>query len=116
MSALEPKFFNVAGPCDPADHYTLPAFPRLPDVQNLIKDELYFVLHAPRQSGKTTSIYAAVAQINAEEKYYALSCSLARLNKVTDKGQAMSSIIGLIYGALRQAKFLGLKKPSLMTL
>ncbi|MDR1872635.1 MAG: ATP-binding protein, partial [Deltaproteobacteria bacterium] len=110
MSASKPKKFCVAGPCDPLDHYMLPALPRLPEVQDLVNSEEYFVLHAPRQSGKTTSIYAAVAQINAEKKYYALSCSLARLDKVTDNGQAMSSIIGLIYGALRNAKFLGLKK------
>ncbi|MDR1871089.1 MAG: ATP-binding protein, partial [Deltaproteobacteria bacterium] len=70
MSASQPKEFNTTGPCDPLDHYMLPALPRLPEVQDLVNSEEYFVLHAPRQSGKTTSIYAAVDQINAEEKYY----------------------------------------------
>ncbi|MDR1871804.1 MAG: ATP-binding protein, partial [Deltaproteobacteria bacterium] len=70
MSASKPKKFCVAGPCERPKHYMLPALPRLPAVQDLVNSEEYFVLHAPRQSGKTTSIYAAVDQINAEEKYY----------------------------------------------
>lgn len=49
-----PRFFNTAGPCNPADHYTLPPERRLPDLRDLIERKLYFVVHAPRQSGKTT--------------------------------------------------------------
>ena len=47
------KFFNVAGPCNPAKHYMLPATERLPDVLRLIRQEQYFAIHAARQSGKT---------------------------------------------------------------
>ncbi|MDR3203530.1 MAG: hypothetical protein LBV23_02125 [Deltaproteobacteria bacterium] len=52
----EPPFkqFNTAGPCVPEKHYLLPVLPRLPEVDDLIEDEYYFILHAPRQSGKTT--------------------------------------------------------------
>ncbi|MDR1872183.1 MAG: ATP-binding protein, partial [Deltaproteobacteria bacterium] len=110
MPTSKPKKFNVVGPCDPARHYTLPAFPRLPDVQSLIKDELYFVLHAPRQSGKTTSIYAAVAQINAEGDYYALYCSLEGLRKITDRALAMSLIVGGLNGALLDSGVKALEK------
>jgi hypothetical protein len=36
-----PRFFNTAGPNNPADHYTLPVPARLPDVRGLItRDEV----------------------------------------------------------------------------
>ena len=47
-----PRFFNTAGPCVAADHYMLPPMRRLPEVRGLIDEKRYFVLHAPRQSGK----------------------------------------------------------------
>ncbi|MDR1080453.1 MAG: hypothetical protein LBQ79_05735, partial [Deltaproteobacteria bacterium] len=48
------KFFNTEGVCRPEEHYMIPALPRLPDVSDLIEKKRYFVIHAPRQSGKTT--------------------------------------------------------------
>ena len=59
------KFFNVAGPCNPAKHYMLPATERLPDVMRLIRQEQYFAIHAARQSGKTTLLQGLVRDINA---------------------------------------------------
>ena len=50
------KFFNVAGPCFPAKHYMLPALDRVPEIRHLIEREMYFVVHAPRQSGKTIHV------------------------------------------------------------
>ena len=47
------RFFNIAGPCVAAKHYMLPATERLPEVDRMIRRGLYFVIHAPRQSGKT---------------------------------------------------------------
>lgn len=52
------RFFNTAGPCNPAKHYMLPALDRLPDIRRLVAMEQYFVIHAPRQTGKTTAIKA----------------------------------------------------------
>jgi hypothetical protein len=48
------RWFNTAGPCNPADHYMLPALRRPPEVHTLIGQRSYFVLHAPRRVGKTT--------------------------------------------------------------
>ena len=78
------KIFNVAGNCVPSEHYMLPPLPRLPDVMGLIAQKQYFVLHAPRQSGKTTTIKAFVDNINEVGSYYALYCSLERLRSITD--------------------------------
>jgi hypothetical protein len=52
------KYFNTAGPCVPELHYMVPAEPRLPDARGLIDEGQYFVVHAPRQTGKTTTLRA----------------------------------------------------------
>jgi hypothetical protein len=67
-----PKFFNTAGPCRPDLHYMLPPERRLSGLDELIEQQQYFVLHAPRQTGKTTTIRAFCERLNAEGKYAAL--------------------------------------------
>ncbi|MBM3204176.1 AAA family ATPase [Candidatus Woesearchaeota archaeon] len=66
------KIFNTTGPIDPQKHYFVSQ--RLNDgqIRRLIEEEKYFILHAPRQSGKTTAARILVEQINAEGKYQAL--------------------------------------------
>ncbi|MDR1309372.1 MAG: ATP-binding protein, partial [Deltaproteobacteria bacterium] len=83
MNQLPLKSFNTAGPCNPTDHYMLPAIERIPtNIDGLISGKNYFVLHAPRQSGKTTTIKSLVNKINHENKYYALYCSVESLEKI----------------------------------
>ncbi len=72
------RFFNTTGPCDPNDHFMLPTEPRLPEVRPLIDKKLYFVLHAPRQSGKTTCFQALAKTLTAEGKYAAVHASCER--------------------------------------
>ena len=52
--------FNTAGPVVAADHYCIPPLERidLDAVLGLIRDKKYFVLHAPRQTGKTSALLA----------------------------------------------------------
>jgi hypothetical protein len=57
------RFFNTAGPCDPHDHDMVPAAERLPRAPRLIDRGDYFVVHAPRQTGKTTSLIALAEEI-----------------------------------------------------
>ncbi|NJN46415.1 MAG: hypothetical protein HC808_08005 [Candidatus Competibacteraceae bacterium] len=65
------RFFNTAGPVKPENHYCLPPLERfdLDDVLMLIDQQKYFVLHAPRQAGKTSSLLALLGYLNAEERY-----------------------------------------------
>ncbi|NJL29244.1 MAG: AAA family ATPase [Thermoanaerobaculia bacterium] len=72
------RFFNTAGPCNPSDHYVLPIEPRLPEVRELIEKKLYFVLHAPRQSGKTTCFQLLARTLSAEGEYAAVHASCER--------------------------------------
>ena len=66
------KFFNIAGPCNPAKHYMLPATARIPGLMRLVEREQYFAIHAARQSGKTTLLQALVDEINASDERIAL--------------------------------------------
>ena len=62
------RFFNTAGPIRPEKHYCIPPLGRLdlPDVLRLIRDEKYFVLHAPRQTGKTSALLALRDLLNTK--------------------------------------------------
>ena len=66
------KFFNIAGPCNPVEHYMLPATERLPDIMRLIARKQYFAIHAARQSGKTTLLKGLARDINASGERMAL--------------------------------------------
>ncbi|MCY4468423.1 MAG: ATP-binding protein [Thiotrichales bacterium] len=52
--------FNTEGPVVAADHYCIPPLERvsLAEVLGLVRDNRYFVLHAPRQTGKTSTLLA----------------------------------------------------------
>ena len=52
--------FNTTGPVKAQNHYCIPPLTRidLDHVLNLIRDEKYFILHAPRQTGKTSVLLA----------------------------------------------------------
>jgi hypothetical protein len=71
-----PRFFNTAGPNQPERHYTLPVLARLPQIRELIDQGLYFVLHAPRQVGKTTSLLHLGHELTAEGAYVAILVSM----------------------------------------
>lgn len=71
-----PRFFNTSGPNDPADHYTLSIGERLPGIRTLIDRKLYFVLHAPRQVGKTTALLALAQELTAAGRFTAVLLSM----------------------------------------
>ena len=65
------RFFNTSGPVVAEDHYCIPPLERLnlTEVRRLIRDKRYFVLHAPRQTGKTSALLALRDLLNAEGAY-----------------------------------------------
>lgn len=72
------RFFNTDGPVRPEDHHTLPPLQRwdLDDVLRLIDQKKYFLLHAPRQTGKTTCLLALVDYLNREGRYRAVYANI----------------------------------------
>ena len=69
-----PRMFNIAGPCIPGEHYLVPTLARLPQLDGLIAAKQFFVIHAARQSGKTTLLNALEQELNAKHAV------VARLN------------------------------------
>ncbi|MDR0892304.1 MAG: AAA-like domain-containing protein [Mediterranea sp.] len=69
-----PKFFNTAGPIKPDIHYNVDPLTRfdLDEIESLIDQQKYFVLHAPRQTGKTSCMLALRDYLNAQGRYYAV--------------------------------------------
>ena len=66
-------FFNTAGPIRRGENYLIPPLERLdlPEVLMLIERKRYFVLHAPRQTGKTSALIALRDDLNSTGRYRA---------------------------------------------
>ena len=62
------RSFSIAGPVRPHRHYCIPPLERidLEHVLGLVRDEQYFVLHAPRQTGKTSALLALADVLNGQ--------------------------------------------------
>ncbi|MBW4430452.1 MAG: AAA-like domain-containing protein [Pelatocladus maniniholoensis HA4357-MV3] len=69
------RWFNTAGPCQADIHYMLPPTVRLPNLSRLIEQRNYFVIHAPRQTGKTTAMLALAKQLTLSGRYTAVMVS-----------------------------------------
>ena len=80
------RFFNTTGPCNPNDHYMLPPKDRLVGayLHRYISDKLYWVLHAPRQTGKTTFLHTWLKEINDRGEAIACYVSVEDCQRVTD--------------------------------
>jgi hypothetical protein len=74
MGGFMERFFNNAGPSVPGDHYILDPLQRIDigSIESLIAQKRYFILHAPRQTGKTTCLLALMHYLNAQGRYHAL--------------------------------------------
>ncbi|MCB9540634.1 MAG: ATP-binding protein [Myxococcales bacterium] len=74
------RTFNTTGPCDPRFHYMVPPEQRLPEARQLAEQMGYFVVHAPRQTGKTTILRTLARALTAEGRFAALhfSCEAAK--------------------------------------
>ena len=72
------RFFNTAGPVNSEDHYCLAPLNRFDteEILFLIEQKKYFVLHAPRQTGKTTCLLELMDYINKKGKYKCLYCNV----------------------------------------
>ena len=66
MTDQRMRRFNTEGPVRPDDHYSVPPLARM-DVEELlglVRGKRYFVLHAPRQTGKTSALIALRDYLN----------------------------------------------------
>ena len=93
------RFFNTAGPNKPSMSYTLDPLSRidLDEMLMLIRQAKYFVLHAPRQTGKTSCLLALRDYLNAHGDYIAVYANVeggqAMRNKVAEVVLATVNVI-----------------------
>ena len=97
--------FNTAGPSVAADHYCIDPLKRinLADILKLIADKRYFVLHAPRQTGKTTCLLALMRYLNAEGRYRAVYANVEGAQTARNNVESgMRAIAGEVAEAIRR--------------
>ncbi len=90
------RFFNTAGQVNCEDHYCLPPLQRfdMKEIEMLLAQKKYFVLHAPRQTGKTSSLLALMAHLNREGEYKAVYCNVEAAQAARENvDQAMNDIV-----------------------
>jgi hypothetical protein len=74
---------------------------RLPEVARLLDEKQYFVIHAARQSGKTTLLNALEAEVNATGERAALYCSLESVQGLTDPRDGIPAALRSLQDAMR---------------
>jgi len=97
------KYFNTAGPCNPDEHYMIPSESRCGGITELIEHRQYFVIHAARQSGKTTLLLELVNKLNDGGRYHALYCSLESLQGIDDPKEGIPEIIRELKNAIEMS-------------
>ena len=101
---FEMRFFNTAGPVRCEEHYYSPPLTRLDldELLSLIEQRKYFVLHAPRQTGKTTCLLALMDELNRAGDYRCLYCNVEMGQAAReDVLRGIQAILGEISGRAR---------------
>jgi hypothetical protein len=99
------KFFNTEGPGIKEDHYLIDPLKRIDydEILMLIRRKRYFVMHAPRQTGKTTSLLSIDESLNNEGEYACLYVNFESAQTArNDVNDAMKTIINLMKAAINE--------------
>ena len=100
-------FFNTAGPIKPDMHYYVPPLERIDfdEVMLMIEQQKYFVMHAPRQTGKTSTLLALMDELNSSGHYRCLYINVEIGQSAReDVGAALQAILSQL--ALRAERIL----------
>ncbi len=98
------RFFTTEGPVRSADNYCLPPLQRwdLAEVLGLIEQKKYFLLHAPRQTGKTTCLLALAESLNRQGRYRALYVNIESAQAAReDVALGMAAVVHSIANSAR---------------
>jgi len=97
------RYFNTAGPVNRPNSYKIDPLKRwnMREILNLIHTERYFILHAPRQTGKTSCLLALQDYLNTEGEYFALYINVESGNTTRHNvDSATSAVVGTIKSRL----------------
>ena len=95
--------FNTEGPVRREDHYQVPPLERLDldGVLDLIRRKRYFVLHAPRQTGKTSTLIALRDRLHGGDFRCVLTNVEVGQAAREDAGRAMRAILSQLASRAR---------------
>jgi hypothetical protein len=91
------KFFNTTGAIQPDTHYCIPPLERINTevILQLIAACRYFILHVPRQTGKTSCLLALVELLNAAGRYRAIYANIEPAQAARENvAGAMRAVLG----------------------
>ena len=98
------KKFNTAGPSVLDRHFMIDPLQRIDvqSIEDLIEDHRYFVLHAPRQTGKTTCLLALMKHLNQQGRYRALYVNIEAAQAARgDVEEGMAAICNVMSNAAK---------------
>ena len=106
------RFFNTAGPMIPEDHYCIDPLARIDweEIRKLIRDKRYFVLYAPRQTGKTSTLLAMMRVLNDEGTH---ACAYSNIEAAQAARGDVTQGIPTVCSTLSSDLALYLKRPEL---
>ena len=99
------RSFNTTGPVNTTDHYLIAPLSRIDpeEVLGLVRDKKYFVLHAPRQTGKTSALLA-LAEVLNERGYGCVYVTVETARTARDDVQrAMRVVLAMLAQAAASA-------------
>ena len=100
------RYFNTSGPVVREDHYCVPPLDRvnLAELRQLVDRKRYFVLHAPRQTGKTSVLLALQGLLNGEGRYRCVYVNVEAAQAMReDVAQATRVVLGQLARQARRA-------------
>ncbi|MFY9259505.1 MAG: ATP-binding protein [Gallionella sp.] len=99
------KHFNTSGPMRANLHYCIDPTTRVDweEINDLIEAEKFFVLHAPRQTGKTSTLLAMADKLNQSGKYAALYINVESAQ--TARNDVMRGMQNILQKLAEGAKF-----------
>ena len=99
------KYFNTAGPIRAEDHYCLSPLDRInkKEILELINQKKYFILHAPRQTGKTSSLFALRDCLNQSKQYYCIYVNVEDAQAARER--VLEGIRTILYKILHQIQY-----------
>ena len=98
------KYFNTAGPVNLDMHYKIDPLSRwdMEDILNLIDQNKYFLLHAPRQTGKTSCMLALRDYLNAEGRFYCVYANIEAAQVARNNVEnGIRTVLGEIHGRVK---------------
>ena len=96
------KSFSISGPVVPDEHYCIPPLARV-DLAlwcKLVRGKKYFVVHAPRQTGKTSALLAFRDHLNAGAAGVEYRCVYANVEGAQAAREDVASVMQTILGRL----------------